>query len=147
MRYPFFPDLEPSRRDRRQKATREQPRKVRPEGCCEACSHPGCLETCSGHIGLDGVQRLLDNIKRKAAPSVEGIKSLVLESYPQESSLTRSSLSTSPRTGEGRAPIVTPNDKGCRDWEQADISAKTFTPDVMSEEISLKDSPQVPRDL
>ena len=66
---------------------------------------------------MDGVQRILDNIKRKAAPSVEGIKSLVLESYPQESSLTRSSLTTSPRTGEGRAPIVTPNDKGCRDWE------------------------------
>ena len=30
---------------------------------------------------------------------------------------------------------------------QADTSAKTFTPNVRSEEISLKDSPQVPGDL
>ena len=60
--------------------------------------------------------------------------------------MARNSLTTSPRTGEGRAPIVIPNDRGYLDWEHADTS-KTFTPDVMSEEISLEDSPQVPRDL
>ena len=97
---------------------REQPRKVNPEGCCVACTHPGCRETCSGHMGIEGVQKILDNIKRKAAPSVEGIRSLGLESDSQKSSLTKSSTTSSPRTGEGRAPIVTPNDKRCQDWEQ-----------------------------
>ena len=83
-------------------------------------------------MGIEGVQKILDNIKRKAAPSVEGIRSLVLESDSQKSSLTKSSPTTSPRTGEGRAPIVTPNDKGCQDWEQVPgaINTKATTPNV-----------------
>jgi hypothetical protein len=81
-------------------------------------------------MGIDGVQRILDNIKRKATPSVEGIKSLVLEPNSQKSSLTKSSPTTSPRTGEGRAPVVTPNDKGCQDWGQVHgaINTKATTP-------------------
>ena len=66
-------------------------------------------------MGIEGVQKILDDIKRTAAPSVEGIRSLGLKSDSQKSSLTKSSTTNSPRTGEGRAPIGTPYVKSCQD--------------------------------
>ena len=69
-------------------------------------------------MGIEGVKKILDNIKRTAPPSVEGIRSLGLKSNSTKSSLTKSSTTNSPRTGEGRAPIGTPYVKGCQDLEQ-----------------------------